>query len=102
MSASRCSGPGKFIDECDLRMAFEEGIQIHFIEAVTVIVNARPRNQLEPVKQGLSFRPPMRFDDPYDNVGPFSLPCLGGQKHLVCLANTWCRTEKNLETAAAS
>ncbi len=93
---------GKLVDQDDLRMALEDGVEIHLLKHVPVIIDLEPRDDFEAFEQGLRFRAPMRFDNADDDVRALGQLRAGGKQHLVGFADAGSRAHEHLETAAAS
>src|SRR5215831_14934904 len=89
-----------FVDEHELRPALQDRVQIHLGQKMTLVIDLPPRDDLEPFDQLLGLAPSVSFDDPDDDVGTFPPLWLGGEQHLVGLANPRGGTEENLEPAA--
>ena len=101
MAAAWSIGVGEFVHKRDLRAALEEGIQVHLLERMAVIVDFGARNDLETVQQGLSFHPAVGFYNANNDIGAFYQlgPCR--KQHFIGLAYAGSGAEKHLQTAAA-
>jgi len=61
-------GMSEFIDQDDLRSPSDDGIEVHLVQELTLVLNALTRNDLQAIQQCLCFLAAMSFDDPYDDV----------------------------------
>src|SRR6516164_4692362 len=68
MSAALRIGMSEFIDQDDLRSPSDDGVEIHLVQELTLVLNALTRNDLQAVQQRLCFLAAMGFDDTYDDV----------------------------------
>ena len=101
MAAARRIGVRKLIDEHNGRFAFQDRVEVHFLEHMAVILDLGPWHDFEAVKQGLRLRAPMRLDHPHYDVGALKELGARGQKHLVGFTDARRRTQKHLEAATA-
>ncbi len=93
-------GMGKLVDQHQLGPALQDGIEIHFLERAPLVIDMSARNDLEAVKQGLRLAAAMGFDDADDDIHAIRDLRLAGHQHLVSLADSGRRTEKNLQPPA--
>ena len=68
MAAAGSIGVRQFIDQCELRAAREQFVQMHFGQHVTLMVYRAARQDFEPARQGFGFGTAMGFDDPHDDI----------------------------------
>ena len=99
MTAARRIGMGKFVHQRDLRMAGDDGVEIHLLERLPLVFETPARDDLEAVEQGLRLLAAMRFDDADHDVVAVLLPGARLLQHLVGLADAGSRADENLEPA---
>ena len=102
MSAAGSVGVGQLIDEDNLGMPHEDGVEVHLLKHMPVIVDFDARNDLEALEQGLRFRTSMGFDDTDDNVRALGQLRASRHQHFVGFADAGSGAYEYLETAAAS
>ena len=78
MAAARRVGVGQFVHQNDLRSANENGIKVHLVERLTLILYAATRNRLEPIEQRFCLLPSMGFNHARDDVIAVLDPCARG------------------------
>src|SRR5262245_33427693 len=101
MSATGRVGVSKLIDKNNLRSAFENGVEVHFLEPLPLIINAPTRDDLETLEQRFRFLAPVGLDDADDDVVPVPPPGTGRLQHLVGLADAGRRTDEDPDLADA-
>ena len=95
-------GVGELVDQRDLRVAGDDGVEIHLLEPLPLVFEALAGNGLEPVEQGLRLLAPMRFDDADHDIVAVLLPCARLLQHLVGLADARSGADENLEPAGSA
>ena len=100
MAAARRVGMGQFVDQSDLRVTRQDGVEVHLVERAALVGHGATVDDLQSLDQGLGLGAAMRFDDGRDDVEPFPQPGMGGRQHLVGLAHARRRAEEDLEPAA--
>jgi hypothetical protein len=90
----------EFVDENQLRLAGERGIEIEFSELAAAVFDMRERQNLEPFKQRRGLATAMRFGDADQHIHAFVAAPLCGLQHRVRFAHTRRRTEEYLQLAA--
>src|SRR5262249_19418902 len=83
----------------DLRVAGDDGVEIHLIERLAPVFEPPAGDDLEPFEQGLRFRAPVGFDDADDDIVAVALAGAGLLQHFVGLADAGRGTDKDLEPA---
>ena len=102
MAAPGGVGVGKLIDQHELGLARQHGIEIHLLKPRALVGDAAARDDLEPIEERLGFRSPVRLghaDHDVDAVLPLGL---GGFQHRVGLAHAGSGPEEDLEPAPAA
>src|SRR5262249_55568176 len=94
-------GVRELVNQYELRTAPEDRVEVYLGQLVTLVVDLPPRDLFETFEQDLGLAPPMRLDNPDNNIDPVAPPGLSRQQHLVGLADPRCGAEKNLQPAAA-
>ncbi len=87
MARARHVGVRELVDERDLRLAGEDGIDVHFLELDTAILDDAQRHGLEVADQRLGVRPAVRLDEADDDIEALSLEEVRILQHLIGLAN---------------
>jgi hypothetical protein len=90
----------EFVDENQLRLALERGVEIELAELAAAIRDARKRQHVEPFEQRSGFAAAMRLGNADHYVDAFFLAPRGGQQHRIGFADTRRRAEKHLQPAA--
>ena len=93
-------GVGQFIHQRQLRVAGQQGVQVHFLQHHAAILGLAPRDDGQPGDQGVGLLPSVRLDIADDDVAPLALGALGGAEHGVGLADTGGHAKEDLELAA--
>lgn len=62
-------GVGEFVDERDLRAAREERVEVEVAQGRSPVRGRAPREHLQPLEHAGRMPPPVRLDDPDDDVG---------------------------------
>jgi len=93
---------GKLIDQNNLRVSLEDGVEVHLFENVSMIIGLDARNDFEAFEQGLRFRASMSFDNSDNDVRALGQLCSSKHQHFVGFADAGSRADKHLESAAAS
>ena len=90
---------GEFIDQHELGLARQHGIEVHLLEPGALVRDAAARDDLEPVEERLGFRSAVRLDHADHDVDAVLPLGLGGFQHLVGLAHAGRGPEEDLEPA---
>ena len=101
MPAARRVGVRQLVDQHELRAALQDRVEIHLGQAVALVFDLAPGNDLEAFEQRLGLAPPMRLDDADDDIDALAPLGLRRQQHLVGLADARRGAEENLQPAAA-
>ena len=102
MAAAGRVGMGELVDQHDLWVASDDGIEVHLLEPLSPVFQALARNDLERVEQGLRFLAPVGFDDADDDLVAVLLPGAGLLQHLVGFADAGSGAHKDLEPAGSA
>ncbi len=89
----------EFVDQNQLRLARERGVEIELAELAAAIVDMRERQHVEPVEQRGGFAAAMRFGDADQYVRTFVVTAACGLQHRVGLAHARRRAKENLQPA---
>jgi hypothetical protein len=88
---------GEFVDERDLGLPGEDGVEVHLLQTAAPVLDHPAGDDLQAVEQVLSEPPPMGLEEPDDHIGaPLSAP-LALAQHRVRLADTRGRAQVNTE-----
>ena len=68
MAAARRIGVGKLVDEHDLRLAGDDGVEVHLLEPLPLVFEPPAGDDLEPLEQRLGLLAPVGFDDADDDI----------------------------------
>src|SRR5262245_36040009 len=101
MSAAGRVGVRKLVDQDNLRSAFENGIEVHFLEPLPLIIDAPTRDDFEALQQGFGFPASVGLNDADDDVVSVPPPGTGSLQHLVGLADAGRRTDEDADLADA-
>ena len=101
MAAAGGVGVRQFVDENQLRPTLQDRVEIHLGQQVALVLDLLARNDLEPVEQCLGFAASVRLDDADDDIHTLAPLGLGGEQHLIGLADAGRGAEENLQPAAA-
>ena len=80
-------GMRQFIDERDLRLAAEAGVEVELFDGNAVILHVTPRNAFQAVHQRDGAGAAVRFDKTDDDVHAFGFQPMRFLQHLICLAH---------------
>src|ERR1035437_6654659 len=102
MTAARHVGVGEFVDQYDLWPASDDGVEVHFLKSLALVLKAPARNDIETFQQYFGLFPAMSLHDADDNIvsGFASRRC--SWHHFVGLADARRRAHNDLEVAAAA
>jgi len=93
-------GMGQFIDQCDLRAALQQRVEVHLLQQTPAIVERELGQNLQIGQLRLGLSAAMGFDYGGDHVHAFGRASLRGLQHCVGLADARGGTEENLEPPA--
>jgi hypothetical protein len=102
MAAAGHVGVGELVDQYDLRVAGDDGVEIHLLERLSPVFEPLAGSDLEPLEQGLRFLAPVGFDDADDDIVAVLLPGAGLLQHLVGFADAGSGAHKDLEPAGSA
>ncbi len=92
-------GVGKLVDQDDLRLSRNDRIQIHFLQRLTAVFDAAPRNDFETSQQRFGFLAAVGLDHAGDDVVAVLEPRVGLLQHFVGLADAGRGADKNPQLA---
>ena len=87
MAAAFGVGVRKFVDQHELRPPGDDGVEIHFLEPLALVLDAPARHDLEPGDQRLGLAAAVGFDHPDDDVIAVFLARVRLLQHFVGLAD---------------
>ena len=87
MAAAFDVGMRELVDQNDLRPAGDDGVEIHLLEPLSLVLHAPARNDLQALEQRLGLLAAVGLDDTDDNVIAVLLAGAGLLQHLVGLAD---------------
>ena len=87
MAAAFDVGMGELVDQNDLRPAGDDGVEIHLLEPLSLVLHAPARNDLQALEQRLGLLAAVGLDDTDDDVIAVLLAGAGLLQHLVGLAD---------------
>src|SRR5262249_29709802 len=99
MAAAGRIGVGELIDQDDLRVAGDDGVEIHLLERLSPVFEPLAGNDLEILEQGLRLLAPVGFDDANDDVIAVLLSGARLLQHLIGLADAGSGAHEDLEPA---
>src|ERR1035437_10733850 len=68
MTAARHVGVGEFVDQNDLWPASDDGVEVHFLKPLALVLKAPARNDIETFQQYFGLFPAMSLHDADDNL----------------------------------
>jgi hypothetical protein len=80
-------GVGVFVDQQDLRLAFQGRVDVEFHLDAAAMLDRLARQDLHAAQQALGLAPSVGLDDADQHVQPLGLPATSGAQHLVGLAH---------------
>ena len=90
----------EFVDQNQLRLAGERGVEIELAELAAAVLDLRERQHVEPFEQRRGFAAAMRFGDADHHVRAFIVTAARGLQHRIGLADAGRCAEKNLQPAS--
>ncbi len=90
----------EFVDEDQLRLAGERGVEIELAELAAAILDLRERQHVEAFEQRRGFTAAMRFGNADHHVRAFVVTAARGLQHCIGFADARRRAEKNLQPAS--
>ena len=102
MPAAGRIGVRELVDQHDLRLARDDGVEIHLLEPLAPVLDAPARNDLEPVQQRFGFLAAVRLHDADDDVVAVLAPGAGRLQHGVGLADAGRGADEDPQLAGAA
>src|SRR5664280_46145 len=102
MTAARHVGVGEFVDQNDLWPASDDGVEVHFLKPLALVLKAPARNDIETFQQYFGLFPAMSLHAVDDNIVAVFASGTGLLQHFVGLADARRRTHKDLELTDAT
>src|SRR5262245_43868393 len=99
MAAAGHVGMRELVDQHDLWVASDDGVEIHLLERLSPVFEPPAGNDLEPFEQSLRFHAPVGFDNADDDIVTVALAGAGLLQHFVGLADAGRGTDEDLEPA---
>ena len=93
-------GVRQFVDEGDLGLPGEDGVEVHLLEDHAPVFLAASRDDVESLDQLRGFRPAVGLHQPDDDVDPLVFQAVPLQEHLVRLPDAGAVPEVYLQPAA--
>ena len=94
-------GVSEFVDQNDLRMTSDDGIEVHLLEPLTLIENAPARHDFEARQQRFGFPAAVRLDNADNDVVAVLVARLRLLQHLIGLADARCGADKDAQLTDA-
>ena len=101
MAAARRIGVRQFVDEHQLRPPFEDRVDVHLAEAVALMLDLSPWDDLVAVDKRLGLAAAVRLDHADDDIDPGLAPVAAVGQHLPRLSDAGRGAEEDFQTAAA-
>ena len=86
----------QLINQNDLRLAGNNGVEVHLLEPLPLVLDTPPRNDLQPLQQAFRLFAAVRLDNPDGNIVAVLLPRSGLLKHFIGLADARRGADKDL------
>ena len=90
---------GKLVDQGDGGLSCEDRVGVHLLDHDTAVLDATPRDDLEPVEELLGLGSAVRLDEPDDEVGATRRAAMALLEHPVGLADTRRHAEVDTQPA---
>ncbi|MNN60981.1 hypothetical protein D3C81_1761940 [compost metagenome] len=100
MTAARCIGVGKLIHQNQLRLSFEDGVDVHLIELVAMIGHRLAVDDFESIDKRFCFLSPMRLDNADHHINAVRFARTSRHQHFIGLADARSCSQKYFQTAA--
>src|SRR5674476_1550055 len=97
MTTARHVGVGEFVDQNDLWPASNDGVEVHFLKPLVLVLKAPARNDVETLQQRFGLLPAVGLHDTDDNLVCRLLLEKKKLQHFVGLADARCGTHEDLE-----
>ena len=100
--AARDIGVRQLIDQNDLRLAGNDGVEVHLLEPLPLVLDTPPRNDFEPLQQRLRLFAAVRLDNADNNIVAVLLSRSGLLQHLIGLADARGGADEDLQPAGTA
>ncbi len=97
MTAAGRVGMRKLVDQCNLRAARDQRVEVHFLKHLIAVLEPLARQHLKALEQRFGLGPPMRFDNPHNDIHAGLELRMRALQHLVGLADAGGGADKNLQ-----
>ncbi len=101
MARARRIGVGVFVDQQEVGFAGQRRVEVELGARAAFVIELLPRQDFQLAQQRLGLAPPVRFDDPDNDVEAFRLAAPGLAQHVERLADAWRHAEEDLEPSPA-
>ena len=98
--AARRVGVGQLVHQHQLRLARQDGVDVHLVQGAIAVRHLLARHDLEAVEQRFGLGALVGLDDADDDVDAFLAAGAPGGQHLVGLADAGGRAKKDLQPTA--
>ena len=102
MAAALHVGMGKLVHQHELRPPGDDGVEVHFLEPLTFVLDAPAGNDLEPGHQRFGFAAAVGFHHPDNDVVAVFLARVRLLQHLIGLADAGRGADKDPKLADAA
>ena len=92
---------GEFVDEDEPGPAFEDGVDVHFAQAMALMIDGAARNDLVTINQRFGLAAAMRLDHTDHDIDPGLAPLPPVGEHFPRLADPGGGAKKHFQTATA-
>ncbi len=101
MAAAGDVGMGEFVDQGNLRMPRDHGIEVHLLKHLILVFDPPARNDFQPPQQRFGLGPSVGLDEAHDDVGASFQLGVRALQHFVGLADAGGGADENLQPAGA-
>jgi hypothetical protein len=81
-------------------MPDDDALEVHFLEGDTAVLDLQARNDFQIAKLCMRLLAPMRLNKTDNDVNAAPLEVMGFVNHAICLADTSCRPDVELELSS--
>ena len=102
MAAAGRVGVGELVDQRDLRMARDQGVEVHFLDDLVLVLDPLARQYFEALQQRLGLGAPVGLDHADHDIGAGLQLGMRALQHLIGLADAGRGADEDLEPAGAA